>query len=85
MRYAGYAESTTERYTELTHSTDTDARPSYEPTDLLDFEQVVAWFGVAPRTVERMQLPWSRPVRGGRLRRILFRDLVAHVERRKDG
>jgi hypothetical protein len=59
-------------------------RPTYEPTDLLSFEEVVAWFAVAPRTVERMHLNWSRPIKGGRLRRILFRDLLAHVERRKE-
>jgi hypothetical protein len=58
-------------------------RQRYEPTDILSFEEVVAWFDVAPRTVERMQLAWSRPTRGS-LRRILFRDLLAHVERRKE-
>ena len=58
-------------------------RARYEPTDLLNFEQVVAWFDAGPRTVERMRLPWSRPTRG-RMRRILFRDLLAHVERRKE-
>jgi len=64
--------------------TDNDlAHQSYHPTDLLSFEQVVAWFDVAPRTVERMRLSWSRPTRG-KLRRILFRDLLAHVERRKE-
>jgi hypothetical protein len=30
-----------------------------------------------------MRLSWSRPTRG-KLRRILFRDLLAHVERRKE-
>ena len=59
------------------------AHQSYHPTDLLSFEQVVAWFDVAPRTVERMNLSWSRPTRK-KLRRILFRDLLAHVERRKE-
>ena len=59
-------------------------RGGHEPTDLLNFEQVVAWFDVAPRTVERMKLAWSRPVKRGRLRRILFRDLLLHVERRKE-
>ena len=58
-------------------------RGGHKPTDLLSFEQVVAWFDVAPRTVERMRLSWSRPTRG-KLRRILFRDLLAHVERRKE-
>lgn len=76
-KYAGSVENTTQNSAELID------RPCYDPTDLLNFEQVVAWFDVAPRTVERMHLAWSRPSRG-RLRRILFRDLLLHVERRKD-
>ena len=58
-------------------------RKHYEPTDALSFEEAVAWFHCGARTVERMRLPWSRPTRG-RMRRILFRDLLLHVERRKD-
>lgn len=65
-------------------ATEPKARKAYEPNDLLDFQEVVDWFGVAPRTVERMNLSWSFPTKG-RLRRILFKDLLAHVERRKIG
>ena len=62
-------------------------RKRYEPTDLLEFEEAREWWGVSARTLERMNLPWAFPTRakGGRLRRIMFKDLVAHYERRKTG
>lgn len=63
------------------------ARKRYEPTDLLEFDEAREWWGVSARTLERMNLPWSFPTRakGGRVRRIMFKDLVAHYERRKIG
>lgn len=60
-------------------------RKAYNPTDILDFEEAREWWGCAARTLERMDLNWSRPVRGGRLRCIMFKDLVAHYEKRKAG
>jgi anti-anti-sigma factor len=63
-------------------------RIAYNPTDLLEFDEARDWWGCSDRTLERMNLPWSFPTRakgGGRLRRIMFKDLVAHYERRKIG
>lgn len=63
-------------------------RRHYQDNDLLDFEEARAWWGCGARTLERMNLPWSFPTRGkggGRFRRIMFKDLVAHYERRKIG
>jgi anti-sigma B factor antagonist len=63
-------------------------RKQYQPYDLLEFDEARDWWGVSARTLERMNLPWSFPTRasgGGRLRRIMFKDLVAHYERRKIG
>lgn len=63
-------------------------RKTYNMTDLLEFEEAREWWGCSDRTLERMNLPWSFPTRargGGRLRRIMFKDLVAHYERRKIG
>lgn len=63
------------------------ARKKYNPTDLLTFQEVVEWWGVSSRTLERMSIPWSYPtsVKGGRLRRVMFKDLLAHYEKRKAG
>lgn len=63
-------------------------RKHYHDNDLLEFEDARVWWGCSASTLERMNLPWSFPTRakgGGRLRRIMFKDLVAHYERRKVG
>lgn len=62
-------------------------RKQYQPYDLLEFPEARDWWGCSTRTLERMNLPWSYPTRakGGRMRRIMFKDLVAHYERRKIG
>lgn len=63
----------------MSKSADWDTTTAYGPDTVLTPAEVCAYLKVSPRTVDRMQLPWSRV--GPQRRRILFRLLVAHLEK----
>lgn len=54
---------------------------TYEPNALLDMAAVARYLGLSDRTIERNlpDLPWTRL---GRKKVVLFRLLVAYLERR---